>query len=262
VEDDTIRITTGFATSAGSPPQFQWTCAANSTLTMLTNTTVQIHCSTPELSVLGGQAALTFVAADGTPMVAVLEEGDTVLLHKDISAIEATAGNPTVTVHGATVALTPGQQAFADATAPASGAWTWPWPNGIGWNGSDVTVTLTASDNAGGSGVRDISYALGGAQSGAGTVGGASATVAITADGITTLTYYARDNAGNQEAPKTLTIRIDHSCGKPADSELLFMPLAKDPSVAMILIPRDEVRLAPATLCGAAFQKDRLRFLR
>ena len=38
---------------------------------------------------------------------------------------------------------------------------------------------------------------------------GSSAVVAIVSEGVTTLTYSAMDNAGNQEAPKTLTVQID-----------------------------------------------------
>jgi hypothetical protein len=35
--------------------------------------------------------------------------------------------------------------------------------------------------------------------------------VKISAEGATTLTYFAVDNAGNQEAAKTLTVRIDQT---------------------------------------------------
>jgi len=86
-----------------------------------------------------------------------------------------------------------------------------PAPNGSGWNSSPVTVSLTATDDeSGGSGVHSITYTASGAQSiDATTVSGASATIDLTADGTTTLTYSATDNAGNVEAPQTVTPRID-----------------------------------------------------
>jgi hypothetical protein len=84
-----------------------------------------------------------------------------------------------------------------------------PAPNAAGWNKSDVTVNLAATDNQGGSGVKDIHFSLTGAQAGGGLVSGGVASVLIAAEGTTTLTYFARDNAGNAEAPKTLTVRID-----------------------------------------------------
>jgi hypothetical protein len=38
---------------------------------------------------------------------------------------------------------------------------------------------------------------------------GNTVSIPISVEGITTLTFYALDNAGNQEAPKTLVVRID-----------------------------------------------------
>jgi hypothetical protein len=84
-----------------------------------------------------------------------------------------------------------------------------PAPNVYGWNNASVTVTLKAKDNPGGSGIKEISYSLNGAQTGAGTAPGNSASMAISAEGTTTINYFARDNADNQQAPRTLTIRID-----------------------------------------------------
>ena len=72
-------------------------------------------------------------------------------------------------------------------------------------------MTLTAVDNTAGSGVKKIHYSLAGAESGGGVASGAVTAVPVSAEGVTTLTYFARDNAGNQEAAKTLTVRIDKS---------------------------------------------------
>lgn len=96
-----------------------------------------------------------------------------------------------------------------DTTPPTTIASPSPGPNGNGWNNTNVTVSLSATDNPGGSGVKEIHFSLIGAQLGGGVVTGSVASVTISAEGITSLTYFAIDNAGNQEAPKTLTLRID-----------------------------------------------------
>ena len=96
-----------------------------------------------------------------------------------------------------------------DHTPPVTSGLASPPRNANGWNNSNVTVTLTAADEAGGSGVKEISVALTGAQTANNVVPGSSAIVSVTNEGSTTLTYFARDQAGNAETGKTLTILID-----------------------------------------------------
>jgi alpha-tubulin suppressor-like RCC1 family protein len=108
--------------------------------------------------------------------------------------------------------------ADADTTAPTTTASPSSAPNAAGWRNSDVTVNLSAADNLGGSGVKQISYSATGAQTIASTtVPGDTAPVAITAEGETTITYSAKDVAGNVETPaKNLTIKLDKTA--PATS--------------------------------------------
>ena len=73
-----------------------------------------------------------------------------------------------------------------------------------GWNNTPVTVTLTAVDNEGGSGVAQIEYQLG---SGEWTT--YSGPVVVTTQGETTLSYRSEDAAGNVEQAKSVTVRID-----------------------------------------------------
>src|SRR5215210_1189024 len=109
-----------------------------------------------------------------------------------------------------------------DATAPGTAAGVSPGPNAAGWNREDVTVTLEATDE-GGSNVEGITYSASGAQPIDGrTVSGGSTQLRITAEGETTVTYSARDHAGNAEEPRTLTVRLDKTARRvdvatPAD---------------------------------------------
>jgi inosine-uridine nucleoside N-ribohydrolase len=98
-----------------------------------------------------------------------------------------------------------------DTIAPATSPSVSPSPNENGWNKTNVTLALNSTDNEpGGSGVKQITYSASGAQNIAGTiVAGASASIPIGAEGVTTVTFLATDNAGNVEAPKTIVIRID-----------------------------------------------------
>ena len=93
-----------------------------------------------------------------------------------------------------------------DTDAPTVSA-TRPQPTGAdGWDTGAVTVELKADDGAG-SGVREVRYTIG--SNGEQVVPGASASVDVTAQGVTTVTYRAVDHAGNESTPQSLTIRID-----------------------------------------------------
>jgi hypothetical protein len=100
---------------------------------------------------------------------------------------------------------------FPDTVAPATVATSNPPPGGDGTNNTNVTVTLTATDNAGGSGIKQIKFAAIGPQSTFGIVQGGQASIVITANGTTKIQFSATDNAGNTEAPKTLTVNINRT---------------------------------------------------
>jgi len=121
----------------------------------------------------------------------------------------ATTGPVVITVNGVASNSDKIYTVIADTIAPITTASATPAANGAGWNNSNVTVTLSATDNAGGSGVQSITYILAGEQMGGGSVAGSSTSILITTEGVTTVTYHARDNAGNVEADRTLVIRLD-----------------------------------------------------
>jgi len=96
-----------------------------------------------------------------------------------------------------------------DLVAPTTTVAQSPAANAAGWSKQNVTLTFTASDNSGGSGVKTITATLTGAQTGNQTITGSTGSVAITAEGTTTVSFNAEDNAGNKEAVKSLTVRLD-----------------------------------------------------
>jgi CSLREA domain-containing protein len=103
-------------------------------------------------------------------------------------------------------------QPLPDTRAPTSTAVVAPTPNSAGWNRANVQVTLTGRDETGGSGVRQLSFDGRGAQPIALTTLAVQSTVIpITAEGVTSLRFFATDRAGNREGPQHLTIRIDRT---------------------------------------------------
>ena len=96
-----------------------------------------------------------------------------------------------------------------DGTPPITTATVQPAPNVNGWNKTAPTVVLTATDGGTVNGVASVSYTLTGASSGSQTVPGATATVLVSNQGTTTVSYFAKDRANNQEAPKTLVVKLD-----------------------------------------------------
>ena len=97
-----------------------------------------------------------------------------------------------------------------DTTAPVTSPVLSQNPNANGWHHADVAVTLTAADEQVGTGVREITYGASGAQViGETTSAGASASLTISAEGTTQITFRATDLAGNFETVQTLTVRLD-----------------------------------------------------
>ncbi|HWW75176.1 MAG TPA: SBBP repeat-containing protein, partial [Pyrinomonadaceae bacterium] len=108
-----------------------------------------------------------------------------------------------------------------DTVAPVTVAVPSTPANGAGWHNADLSVALQATDNAGGSGVKQITYSAAGAQAiPTTTVGGDSVNIPFSAEGTTTVTFFAEDNAGNVEQAKTFVVRLDKTapavvCGSP-----------------------------------------------
>jgi hypothetical protein len=96
-----------------------------------------------------------------------------------------------------------------DTLAPVTTATLSPPANANGWNNTNVSVQLNAIDG-GNAGVRRITFIAGGANPiPPTTVDGNSATVPITTDGFTTVSFFATDNWGNVELQKSVTVQKD-----------------------------------------------------
>jgi subtilisin-like proprotein convertase family protein len=95
-----------------------------------------------------------------------------------------------------------------DGVAPTASAATTTQANAAGWHTANVTINFTAADEA--SGVASITYQASGAHAIASTtVPGSSASTVITLAGVTTISYFATDAAGNSGPEQTLTVRLD-----------------------------------------------------
>jgi len=91
---------------------------------------------------------------------------------------------------------------------------------------TSATITLTAVDNDGGSGVAATYWSLDGAAT-------ATGTVVTTSDvGTHTLTFWSVDNAGNAETPTTVTFTVTDAQPSPPAPDQTPPPPAPDPTPA------------------------------
>ena len=136
---------------------------------------------------------------------------------------------------------------YSDAIAPVTTATSDSPPNANGWHQGAVNVSLEATDLA--SGLNDtpagwvdaLRYSLAGAQASAETVvPGHSASVGVSAEGVTTVKYFATDAAGNEETARTLDVKIDGTApvlsGLPPEGCTLGVPNHKLQRVAVLRV--------------------------
>lgn len=141
----------------------------------------------------------SIATVDNRGLVTAVAPGSTFI------GVESSSAQLSVNVKVATPPAPPTQDNIPPVTNVAAS----PTANGAGWNNSNVTLQFSASDNPGGSGVKSITVSTSGSQTGQTVFPGSSATVTITTEGTTTVSYFAVDNAGNQETAKTLVIKLD-----------------------------------------------------
>ncbi len=122
----------------------------------------------------------------------------------------------------------------SDTVAPITRVTLSRQPNAAGWHNQNVTVTLDATDEEGGSGVKEIVY-----KTNSGEYQPYSAPFTVSKEGQTTISYRATDNAGNVEQPKSLTIKLDKTA----------------PKVGSVIPRHLATGVAPATNVTAAFSE-------
>ena len=133
----------------------------------------------------------------------------------DQTGLATGVSSGTTTITATSGSVSGSASVTVDRTAPTTTATPSPAPNGAGWNNTAVTVTLNATDEAGGTGVQSIVYSInGGLNGGPFTVAGNVASVTISnegSDGTTTINYHAVDNSGNFESDHSLLVKIDQT---------------------------------------------------
>ncbi|HVZ11350.1 MAG TPA: alpha/beta fold hydrolase [Candidatus Paceibacterota bacterium] len=116
--------------------------------------------------------------------------------------ITDTSSDTTISVDGQTVHATQIIGGSTDTVAPTTTATVTGTRGDNDWYRSDVQIALAASDDD--SGVQEAFYAING-----GSPQLYSGPITVNTEGTTSVQYYSVDQAGNQEAAKTLNIKID-----------------------------------------------------
>ena len=149
------------------------------------------------VSILPGAANGTFgsarhIAVEGNPQS--LAVGDFNGGQPDLVVANVGSNNLTVLLN------------TTDIIPPTTTATVSPAANSNGWNNSSVNVTLAATDNTGGSGVKEVDYAIGG---NAQTTTATSVVLPFNSEVVFNLSYFAKDKAGNVESNHSLAVKID-----------------------------------------------------
>ncbi|MFA5144018.1 MAG: hypothetical protein WC522_07645 [Candidatus Omnitrophota bacterium] len=123
-----------------------------------------------------------------------------------------------------------------------------PQPSGAGWHNSDITATLDADDNQGGSGVQEIVYQFSG-QPQEELIPGNHAVISINQDGSYILDYYSVDNDRNHEDPHSVELKLDKT--PPVTTAIITPP--PDENGYIKSLPVKVAFSATDNLSGVAF---------
>ena len=152
---------------------------------------------------LSGVAGITYRAEGAQGIADTTADGSTVTLQ--ISAEGATTITYLATDKAGNIGQSQTVTVQLDRTAPAVSA-----ESPTGWQNQNVPVLMNALDNEGGSGVASITYSATGEQATAPTtITGAAGSLLVTAEGVTTVSFFATDAAGNVSETQLVTVQID-----------------------------------------------------
>lgn len=164
---------------------------------------------------------LTFVSSD--PSVVSVDSEGVMRPHKlgeaviTVSSISSSGGSATVSVFVEKPRGIPPEETIP----PTTQIDIHPPANEAGWHNSDVTVTLTATDNEGGSGVKEIIYELRSLGPEDNFVQGDIAQIFLSKEGFDRLAYYAVDNELNDEDARVVEFHLDKT---PPELTLTLTP--------------------------------------
>ncbi len=101
---------------------------------------------------------------------------------------------------------------LTENSKPKTSAIVSPTPNSEGWNNQAARVIFSATDDTGGSGVKELHFSVNGGPET--VIQGSGWTLPVQNAGTTTISYHAVDSAGNAEPPQSVTIKLDLSAPK------------------------------------------------
>jgi glycosidase len=197
----------------------------------------------------GGESAVVALNNGGAANTASVPVG---AYFADGTVLQDALTGSTFTVSGGSVSVTLAARggaillpfpALVDMTPPAAASSVSPSQNVNGWNNTTpVTVALSGSDS--GSGIKELRSWVN--DGGVTVVTGSSATVTISAEGLSTVNVRAIDNAGNISALESRNIRIDvtppiATCPAPMAASANSNCQAAVPNVAQAVTASDNL---------------------
>jgi hypothetical protein len=205
---DSLYFETGTGPIDTSPPSTSITISPAPNAAGLNNTDVTVNLSATDPDGVADVATIQYSAAGAQAIAPTIVAGSS-------TSFTVTAAGVTTVTYFATDSAGNTEAAHTqviriDKTPPVTSIALSPAPNAAGWNKTDVTVNLSATDPDGVADVTTIQYSATGAQPIAPTVvTNSSVSFTLTVEGVTTVNYFAQDKAGNTEAARTQVIRID-----------------------------------------------------
>jgi hypothetical protein len=187
-----------------------------------------------DFSVVDNQGVSPSATSTTTPPVTTTTTASSATTTTTAATTTTTVSPPPTT----TTTTTTTTSTTTDTTAPTSSIACNGGTCSSGYYGASVSVSLSATDNAGGSGVNTILYTTNGT---APTLtNGTAYTGAFTVASTSTVEYRAYDKAGNAEAVHTQTVQID----KSAPTVSLSVPATGTGTVALSANASDNVQVS------------------
>jgi hypothetical protein len=203
-----IYFETGSAPVDTSPPSTSITISPAPNAAGLNNTDVTVNLSATDPDGVADVATIQYSATGAQNIVPTIVAGNSASF--TVSAEGVTTFTYFATDGAGNVEAARTQVIRIDKTPPVTSIALSPAPNAAGWNKTNVTVNLSATDPDGVGDVATVQYSASGAQPIAPTVvSNSSASFTLTAEGVTTISYFAKDSAGNIEAANSQVVRID-----------------------------------------------------